>query len=353
MTRERELMAERDAALADQRRRAQRMKVLHEVSTKETADVEQALRDVLTHSCYVLDMELGLISRIQGQEYVVKYSGNDESHELEGNIFELGETYCSLALTRPEHVLAIDHMARSEFSGHPCYETFHLESYIGVGLYVGGALHDTLTFSSSLPRATLLDHIDFEYMEILGGVVASMMAQRMAEERIRRERDFLEGLADLQRRLAASDHGTKRLLDIAVTRGRRLLGAPHMSASLTDGTHAVSSSPLFKGIDETCAHVEAPLTFDQEQFGVLRMTLPSENRRRDRRPNLALVAGVAAARLRDLSKARRVEQESRTDPLTKALNRRGFLATAQETLVDCTRRGAPLALAVFDLDHFK
>lgn len=45
--------------------------------------------------------------------------------------------------------------------------------------------------------------------------------------------------------------------------------------------------------------------------------------------------------------------ESRTDPLSKLLNRRGFEASAAMLLDRCARANLPVALILADLDHFK
>jgi len=44
---------------------------------------------------------------------------------------------------------------------------------------------------------------------------------------------------------------------------------------------------------------------------------------------------------------------SETDPLSGLLNRRGFERLGQEAIAQSRSRGEPLAVAVFDLDHFK
>jgi diguanylate cyclase (GGDEF)-like protein/PAS domain S-box-containing protein len=49
----------------------------------------------------------------------------------------------------------------------------------------------------------------------------------------------------------------------------------------------------------------------------------------------------------------RLEELSRTDPLTGALNRRAMDETRERELARAARSGEPLALAVVDLDHFK
>jgi diguanylate cyclase (GGDEF)-like protein len=49
----------------------------------------------------------------------------------------------------------------------------------------------------------------------------------------------------------------------------------------------------------------------------------------------------------------RLADEARTDPLTGLLNRRGFDEHAARELAHASRAGQPIALATFDLDHFK
>jgi diguanylate cyclase (GGDEF)-like protein len=49
----------------------------------------------------------------------------------------------------------------------------------------------------------------------------------------------------------------------------------------------------------------------------------------------------------------RLLEASHTDVLTGIANRRGFLLKAERVLERCWRDGAPVAVVVFDLDHFK
>ncbi|WP_295446446.1 sensor domain-containing diguanylate cyclase [uncultured Thiodictyon sp.] len=63
------------------------------------------------------------------------------------------------------------------------------------------------------------------------------------------------------------------------------------------------------------------------------------------------VLGVMAWRLR--TALAQVTQLTHVDPLTQALNRRGFYAQAQTTLALAKRKQLPLALIIMDIDHFK
>jgi diguanylate cyclase (GGDEF)-like protein len=66
---------------------------------------------------------------------------------------------------------------------------------------------------------------------------------------------------------------------------------------------------------------------------------------------IAIVAHVLECRSELLLE--RLQGEARTDPLTGLLNRRGFDELATRELVHAGRDGRPIALAIFDIDHFK
>lgn len=70
-------------------------------------------------------------------------------------------------------------------------------------------------------------------------------------------------------------------------------------------------------------------------------------------PVLFVGTGIAAVQLLASDLAGQLRRAARTDPLTRALNRRGFEEAAQHTLIDAQRRARPVSVALFDLDHFK
>ncbi len=64
--------------------------------------------------------------------------------------------------------------------------------------------------------------------------------------------------------------------------------------------------------------------------------------------------GLVRARTEELEKAKQqAEQEARTDPLTGICNRRSFLAEASLSIKRAQRKGEPVSLLMFDIDHFK
>lgn len=64
--------------------------------------------------------------------------------------------------------------------------------------------------------------------------------------------------------------------------------------------------------------------------------------------------GLVRARTEELEKAKQqAELEARTDPLTGIRNRRSFLSDAELCFKRAQRKGEPVSLLMFDIDHFK
>jgi diguanylate cyclase (GGDEF)-like protein/PAS domain S-box-containing protein len=65
------------------------------------------------------------------------------------------------------------------------------------------------------------------------------------------------------------------------------------------------------------------------------------------------LVGVGVDTTDRLAKVKELEQEARTDPLTRIANRGYFLALAAQEFARCRRYGHPLSLWMLDIDHFK
>jgi len=68
---------------------------------------------------------------------------------------------------------------------------------------------------------------------------------------------------------------------------------------------------------------------------------------------LEAFSAVASLAIRNGELLAEVRSLAVTDPMTGALNRRGFYARAEQELARCGRYGRPLSLVMVDADHFK
>lgn len=113
-------------------------------------DFEAQLETLLTTAKDNLELDIAIISHIKAKTYVVEHCAGGGLER--GAEFKLGHTYCSITV-RNQDLVAIHHMAISEYFRHPCYEAFQLESYIGAPIYKSGQLYGTVNFSAGGQRA--------------------------------------------------------------------------------------------------------------------------------------------------------------------------------------------------------
>ncbi len=163
---------------------------LHEITADAELPPQEKIQRLLNLGLDLFGMDLGLVSRIRGEEYMVMHSAGEGAPD-HGVTFDLGETYCANTLVR-DGPLAIDHMGASDFSGHPCYEKFQLESYIGAPIRVEGARWGTLSFSSAAPSDDAFQEADrtliLLFAEWMGGEMTragSLAALVKSEESLR------------------------------------------------------------------------------------------------------------------------------------------------------------------------
>ena len=160
--------------------------------TYETDNLEDQIHYVLQESTKYLGAELGIISRIEGNEYTVLDYFSERETELQvGQRFELGNTYCSITLEE-DSIVDIDHMGDSMYNGHPCYALFGLETYIGVPLWIKGERYGTLNFSSPLPRKEKFTEMDYDFVFIMGQLISTALTRVNFEKEMKAKNDRLE-----------------------------------------------------------------------------------------------------------------------------------------------------------------
>jgi diguanylate cyclase (GGDEF)-like protein/PAS domain S-box-containing protein len=114
-------------------------------------------------------------------------------------------------------------------------------------------------------------------------------------------------------------------------------------------------SPVLRALDATISALWQPVIIHGRVEAVLVVTW------RDRVENLdtrsarvvRVIADEAGASLQATRLLRELERSATTDPLTGLLNRRAWDAHLRALMVDAAATGAPLTIALVDLDYFK
>lgn len=191
------LMSEQDQQAAPSEENP--VDLLLAMSASSSGDLADVLERGLAHATAFFGLDFGIVSRVEGDRYVIEHVHQPDGAELEvGQEFPLGETYCAITLEASD-VVSIDEMRSSDHSGHPCYETFHLESYIGVPLRVDGEVHGTLNFSAPDARPRQWSETDRQLVLMLARWVEGTISQ----DRLRRR---------LSSTLRELDHANRELI---------------------------------------------------------------------------------------------------------------------------------------------
>ena len=157
------------------------LRSLNEVSAATGINLSERLTRTLQLGCEHLQLDLGLVSHIEGESYSVLASYAENEAPPVGTRFDFEQTYCSLTYLHSD-VLAIDSMGNSRFSGHPCYQSFALEAYIGIPLLVDEKRLGTLNFSSAKSRAVPFDEVDLEFMRLCARWISRLLEQDSIEQ---------------------------------------------------------------------------------------------------------------------------------------------------------------------------
>ncbi|WP_428236478.1 PAS domain S-box protein [Gracilimonas sp.] len=173
---------------------ADQLHLLVKVMSQDTHNYDQQINESLKLTSELLELELGIISSIKDQKYLVDYFYPSGSGLEKGMEFELANTYCNIMLQDKE-VLAINHMGKSNYCHHVCYEHFKLESYIGAPVYVDGELYGTLNFSSEKKRPEFT-HGDKDTITLLSEWIGSILEKKQIEEELEESREMYQLLAN-------------------------------------------------------------------------------------------------------------------------------------------------------------
>ncbi len=175
-------------------RMASRLRLLHVVTAPSAEPFETRLQRALALTTTLLDLELGVLSRVDGDVFTVAAVHSTGPELAAGATFPLGDTYCAITLSHDD-VFAVSHMACSEHAEHPCYGVFGLESYIGIPVRVSGEPTGTLCFSGSRPSAPFTD-ADRDLLRVLAVWVGGALEQQKQHRELTDHAAIIAGLYD-------------------------------------------------------------------------------------------------------------------------------------------------------------
>ncbi|WP_420318922.1 ATP-binding protein [Ekhidna sp.] len=168
------------------------LRLLNELNSKSNLTIQERLEDGLKLCCDYLCLEVGIISKIWMDEYqVIAYYPGDCGLSINQK-FKLGDTYCDITLNQKGKVLGIDEMSRSNHKGHPCFEKFQLETYIGSAYRIDGKVTGTVNFTSSKKRPEPFTDYEIDFISLVAKWVGSLMELQENQTKLIEEQNLLK-----------------------------------------------------------------------------------------------------------------------------------------------------------------
>jgi diguanylate cyclase (GGDEF)-like protein/PAS domain S-box-containing protein len=349
-------ISERRQNEATERRLIDSLRHLNEIAALIHLPLNEQLRQALALGHHHLGLEFGIVSHVEGDVYTIVSQVSPPDTLQDNQTFALAETYCSITLSNNE-VLAIHDMRGSSYRGHPCYQSFALETYIGAPIVVKDQVYGTVNFTSPESYQRKFDEGDREFVSLLARWMGSVIEVDLAAQQLATNELKLQAIID-------NEPGCVKLLD---QEGRLLqmnpAGLEMIDAESQDQVLGLKVSelvlpPYRKAFNDLTERVFAG------ESGTLEFEICSLKKEQRWLETHAVplhtpegkISALLAVTL-DITTRKATEDEIHRlaffDPLTNLANRRLLLDRLDHAQRSCVRRNARGALLIIDLDNFK
>jgi PAS domain S-box-containing protein len=171
------------------------LQAFHDIVTDGDWSVDERIDGILELGSDYLDLDIGILSTIEGTEYTVEQVETPDDSIQPGEQFDLGETFCERVVDSKALVTVAN--AGSEMANHPAYRAQGLESYIGTPIVVDGERYGTLNFSQTAPRERPFTESERTIVRIFAQWIGKELSRHRNKQRADANRDRLRQIIDL------------------------------------------------------------------------------------------------------------------------------------------------------------
>lgn len=177
---------------------------LSEIVGGPERDLDQLLDELLRLGCEVFELDVGMLSRIDGDRYEVVAARAPASTGLKaGKTLDLRETFCALTVEGdvPTTVAA----GAAEFADHPAHAKHGFEAYLGTAVRVAGEPFGTLSFSGCDKKKRAFSGVEVDILQLMAGWLGSELTRRSLADQLGTTDRQLEEARQQMKRLATHD----------------------------------------------------------------------------------------------------------------------------------------------------
>jgi len=164
---------------------------LAEIVTDAEKTINQQVSDLLSLGTAYLDIDIGILSKIDASEYTVQNVISPNEEISPGDTFDLSDTYCSLVYDANGPV-SFHSADDGGIENHPAYAKQGLESYIGAPVFVDDKRYGTLNFSQPEARERAITDAEESFVRIMAQWVGMELTRQQRQEKFERISNFLQ-----------------------------------------------------------------------------------------------------------------------------------------------------------------
>ncbi|OUC13108.1 MAG: hypothetical protein B0A82_19070 [Alkalinema sp. CACIAM 70d] len=165
-------LAERTRMETQLRESETAIRALYQVTSSPHFSHEEAIEQLLKLGREQFGLELGAVSKINGNCMDLLYAQLPNGVTLQGLSFEAPNTFCQETI-KARKPLCITSASTSHWKDFNSYLNFKLESYLGFPLFVRDKLYGTLCFASLSPREKSFKNVDKELLRLMAQWIGS------------------------------------------------------------------------------------------------------------------------------------------------------------------------------------
>lgn len=168
------------------------IRTLYEITSDYRQRFPDQVRRLLDLGCRRFDMEVGILSTIEGETYWIVHHVSAPRFGLEeGQAFALESTLCGLTV-RAGGAVGFEDLAQSGAADHPARTESGIAAYIGAPVMTEQRLWGTVSFLSLEPRPRRFNMADVDSLQLMASWVSTEVQRRNAERALREAKQQLE-----------------------------------------------------------------------------------------------------------------------------------------------------------------
>lgn len=170
------------------------IRTLYKVTSAQQLSFDERLQGLLAMGRQRFDLDIGILSHIEGARYEVIAAQSPENWVQKGDIFNLSQTYCDETI-KTKGTVGFEHAESCQWRSHPGYtksairpQGSPLQAYLGTPVVVAGRVYGTLNFSSPIPHLTRrFKAVDKQLLQLMAQWVGDEIERSLSQNALQRQ----------------------------------------------------------------------------------------------------------------------------------------------------------------------